>query len=77
MVSGNYDLEDRQRSGRPLVFDADEIEALIKNNPGHLTRDITKIFHISYMTVVNHFYAFGYMNRNDALRFNEKDKKKS
>lgn len=28
---------------RLLVVDADQIETLIKNNPGHMTRDIAEI----------------------------------
>lgn len=63
--SGNFDLEDRERSGRPAVVDDDQIETLIKNNPGHSTRDIAEVLHISHMSVVRHLKTLGYVNRYD------------
>lgn len=46
------ELEDREHSSRPAVIDNDQIDTLIKNNPGHATRDIAEILHVSNMRVV-------------------------
>ncbi|KAG5325309.1 SETMR methyltransferase, partial [Pseudoatta argentina] len=63
--SGNFDLEDRKRSGRPVVVNDDQIVTLIENNPRHTTRDIAEILHISHMSVVRHLETLGYVNRYD------------
>ncbi|XP_018366071.1 PREDICTED: histone-lysine N-methyltransferase SETMAR-like [Trachymyrmex cornetzi] len=63
--SDNFDLEDRERSGRPAVVDDDQIVTLIENNPRHTTRDIAEILHISHMSVVRHLETLGYVNRYD------------
>ncbi|KAM0730355.1 Histone-lysine N-methyltransferase SETMAR [Formica fusca] len=62
---GNFDLEDRERSGKPAVVDDDQIVTLIENNPRHTTRDIAEILHISHMSVVRYLKTFGYVNRYD------------
>lgn len=46
---GDIDLEDREHSSKPAVIDDDQIDTLIKNNPGHATRDIAEILHVSNM----------------------------
>lgn len=51
--------EDRKRAGLPEVVD-DQIEVMIKNNPGHTTLDIADLLHISHMSVVR---PLEYMNR--------------
>jgi len=51
--NGNFDLEDRKRSGRPAVVNDDnQILTLIENNLRYTTRDIAEIFYISYMSVI-------------------------
>ncbi|CAK9798994.1 Histone-lysine N-methyltransferase SETMAR [Anthophora plagiata] len=63
--SGKFDLEDRERSGRPLVADDDLIKTLIKNNPRQTTRHIAEIAHISHTTVVTRLKALGFVSRYD------------
>jgi len=63
--NGNFDLEDRERSGRPAVVDNDQILTLIENNPRHMIRDIAEIVHISHMSVIRHLKTLGYINRYD------------
>jgi len=58
--NGNFDLEDRERSGRPAIVDDDQILTLIKNNPRHTTRDIAEKLHISHMSVIRHLKTHGY-----------------
>jgi len=61
--NGNFDLEDRERSGRSVVVDDDQILTLIENNSRHTTRDIAEILHISHMSVIRHLKTLGYINR--------------
>lgn len=46
-TSGNFELGDREHP-RTAVVDNDQIEAMIKNDPNHTTRDIANIPHTSY-----------------------------
>jgi len=62
--NGNFNLENRERSGRPVVDD-DCILTLIENNPRHTTRDIAEILHISHMNVIRHLKTHEYINRYD------------
>jgi len=62
--NGNFDLVDRECSGRPAVVD-DQILTLIENNPRHTTRDIAEILYISHMSVIRHLKTLGYINRYD------------
>lgn len=43
--SGKFDLEDRENSSKLTTVD-DEIETVIKNNPGHTALDIVEVLHI-------------------------------
>jgi len=57
--------EDRERSGRPLVVDDDQIKSLIESNPYYTTREIAEIIEVSQKTVVNHLHTLGYVSRYD------------
>jgi len=63
--AGDTTCEDRERSGRPLVVDNDQIKNLIKSNPHNTTREIAEIIDVSQKTVVNHLYTLGYVSRYD------------
>ncbi|XP_053980666.1 histone-lysine N-methyltransferase SETMAR-like [Hylaeus volcanicus] len=63
--SGNFDLMDRERSGRPLVADNDLIRTLVENNPRQTTRDIAEVAHISHTTVVNCLKALRFVSHYD------------
>lgn len=56
--SGNFDLENGDRSSSSVVISDDEIKTLIKINPDHTTRDILDIFHICHMSFVRHLKSF-------------------
>jgi len=52
--------EDRERSGRPLVVDDDQIKSLIESNPHvYTTREIVEIIDVSQKIVVNHLHTLG------------------
>ncbi|XP_053995679.1 histone-lysine N-methyltransferase SETMAR-like [Hylaeus anthracinus] len=62
--SGNFYLEDRERSGSPLVADNDLIRTLVENNPRQTTRHRRDSLHI-HTTVVNRLKALGFVSRYD------------
>lgn len=41
--SRNFDLEDREHSGRLTITDGDKIKMLVKNNPDYMAQDISHI----------------------------------
>ena len=46
--SGDFDLKDAPRSGRPTEVDDDKIKAMIENNRRNTTREIAQKLNISY-----------------------------
>jgi len=62
--AGDTTCEDRERSGRPLVVDDDQIKSLIESNP-YMTREIAEIIDVSQKTVVNHLHTLDCVSRYD------------
>ena len=62
--SGDFDLEDAPRSGRPTEVD-DKIKAMIENNRRSTTREIAEKFSISHTYVARHLKQLGYVNKLD------------
>ena len=52
--SGNFDVEDAPRSGRPVEADEDTIKALIDANRRITTREIAERLNLSNSTVHDH-----------------------
>lgn len=63
--TGNFELEDAKRSGRPSTVDDEQIQQLVTDNPHYTTRDIAKTLGISQTSVSNHLGAAGYVSRSD------------
>lgn len=63
--SGNINLKDEERSGRPSEIDDDKISILIENNPRHTTREIADILNISQVSVVSHLHKLGMMSTSN------------
>lgn len=61
--SGNFDVEDRPRTGRPTEADNQEIKALVNANPKITTREIANSLNISQPTVVRRLKKIGYVSR--------------
>ena len=49
--SGNLDLKDAPRSGRPTEVDDDKIKAILENNRRSSTREIAEMLNISHTCV--------------------------
>ena len=52
--SGDLDLKDAPRSGRPTEVDDDKIKAMIVNNRRNTTREIAEKLNISHRCVERH-----------------------
>ena len=63
--SGDFDLKDSPRSGRPTEVDDDKIKAMIENNKCSTTRQIAEKLNISHTCVERHLKKLGYINKLD------------
>lgn len=63
--SGNMNLEDATRSGRPSTTDDDQILAAIEVDRHLTTREIAKRFNIAHTTVAKHLKQLGMTKKMD------------
>ncbi|GFU33507.1 histone-lysine N-methyltransferase SETMAR [Trichonephila clavipes] len=63
--SGNCDVEDAPRSGRPVEADKDAIKALIEANRRITTREIGLRLNLSNSTVYDHLKGLGFSPKLD------------
>jgi len=63
--SGNFNLEDAPRSGRPSEINDDEIKALIENDRHLTAEEIAKRINISATQIRAHLKAMGYVKKVD------------
>ena len=63
--SGDFDLKDAPRSGRPTEVDGDKIKAMIKNNRHSATQEIAEKLNISHTCVERYLKQLAYINKLD------------
>ncbi|GFY35741.1 histone-lysine N-methyltransferase SETMAR [Trichonephila clavipes] len=63
--SGNFDVEDAPRSGRPVEADKDAIKALVDANRQVTTREIGLRLKLSNSTVYDHLKGLGLSSKHD------------
>ncbi|GFX81051.1 histone-lysine N-methyltransferase SETMAR [Trichonephila clavipes] len=63
--SGNFDVEDAPRSGRPVEADKDAIKALVDANRRITTREIRLRLNLSNSTVYDHLKGLGLSSKLD------------
>ncbi|EZA47571.1 Histone-lysine N-methyltransferase SETMAR, partial [Ooceraea biroi] len=63
--SGDFNVKDAPRSGRPIEIDDDKIKALIDSNRRLTTREIAENLNISKSSVENHLKRLGYISKLD------------
>ncbi|GFW37539.1 histone-lysine N-methyltransferase SETMAR [Trichonephila clavipes] len=63
--SGNFDVEDAPRSGRPVEADKDAIKALVDANRRITTREIGLRLNLSNSTVYEHLKGLGLSSKLD------------
>ena len=57
--SGNFELEDEFRGGRPKAMEADELEALLQQDPRQTTRELAEKLEVDHSTVVRRLKEMG------------------
>ena len=57
--SGDYNLEDKERSGRPVKIDVKRLEEIIEANPRLTTYELGTILNVDHETVRRHLYEIG------------------
>lgn len=63
--SGDFDLIDKPRSGRPLAFNDEVLKLLIDENPRITTREVAERFNVDHTTVLNHLHGLKMVSRLD------------
>ena len=63
--SGDFDLKDIPRSGRPTEIDDDKIKAIIENNQRSTTREIAEKLNISHTCVERYLKQLSYVSKID------------
>ena len=63
--SGNFDVKDEPRPGRPIVEKVDEIRYKIEVDRHISSRDIATELNIDHKTVLNHLHKTGYQKKLD------------
>ena len=57
--AGDFDLNDRERTGRPFDADVDKLEALLEEDPSQSSRELVVELSVSHTTVCNRLHALG------------------
>ena len=60
---GDFDLEDRQRSGRPTVLDEGDLQAALDIAPSSNTRELAEELGVDHKTVWNHLKQLGFVHK--------------
>ena len=56
--SGDFELKDKQHSGRPSAIDDDILKEMVKENPWQMTRDLAAKLGVDHTTVFHHLKNF-------------------
>jgi len=57
--SGDFDLNDQERSGRPEELETDALQALLDEDPRQSTRDLAELLKVDQATVVRRLHEMG------------------
>lgn len=58
-TAGDFDLNDKERSGRPLEADDELLQQLLKEDPRQSSTELASVLCVSYRTVLNRLHALG------------------
>ena len=58
-LSGDFSLEDEERTGRPSNIDLEKLKALIESDPRLTTRELETMLCVSHTTIHNHLLEMG------------------
>ena len=61
--SGDFDLSDRPRSGRPSDIDINALKALVESDPRQTTRELADKLQCAQSTVTTNLHELGTVNK--------------
>lgn len=61
--SGDFDLSDVPRAGRPTEVDLSVVKDIIDKNPSQTVREIAAVLNISHTSAENHLHNLGYVSK--------------
>ncbi|CAF3284141.1 unnamed protein product [Rotaria sp. Silwood2] len=62
-ADGDFDFEDKPRSGRPSVLDEEDLRAALEDEPSSSTRDLANDLGVAQRTVVNYLHKFDLVHK--------------
>ncbi|KAG5326832.1 SETMR methyltransferase, partial [Pseudoatta argentina] len=65
--TGNFDVKDKLRSGRPITEKSDEIMGKVERDKHVSTVEIARELGIDHKTILNHLHKAGYKKKLDVL----------
>jgi len=57
--SGDYDVNDKQRSGQPKKFEDTELQALLNENSAQTLQELSAVLNVTLMAVSKRLHAMG------------------
>lgn len=60
---GDFDFEDKPRSGRPALLDEEDLRAALEDEPSSSTRDLADEFGVCQTTIVDSLHKFGFVHK--------------
>ena len=60
---GHVTLEDEERGYKPQIVNNEELRLVVESDPSQTTRELTKTFNCTHVTIENHLHAIGKSNR--------------
>lgn len=62
---GNFSVENKPKSGRPVKIDDNKLQQLIEKNPDSSTRELGDLLGVSKTTIDNHLHQLGFSKHLD------------
>jgi len=56
---GNFNLNDIERTGRPVLFDKKHLNKLLREDPQQTTRELAEQMNCHHSTVLEHLHSMG------------------
>ena len=61
--NGNFVIDNTPRTGRPSEFDEDHLKALLKEESGQTSRELTEKLNCDQTTILNHLNSMGFVEK--------------
>lgn len=62
--NGDYDIEDKERTGQPKKFTDEDLEALIDENPCQTTEELAKALNVTHSAISKRLKTLGIQQKD-------------